>query len=166
AGCGGGAAWTWGRDGLGDGEGAFLRALRRNGSDDGTLTERLGVAAADRTRYVRAGGSLRGSLERFVRFLTITRYHAPRATAFNAAFGVVMAALCLLAPIAGVTLVTTLAGAAYARFGIRRATFLLAAPGVLIAPPLMAYALARQTFVWGGRRYRWRSMFDVSVEPV
>ncbi|ELZ49523.1 hypothetical protein C465_08131 [Halorubrum distributum JCM 9100] len=161
-----GGAVIFERDDLRDGEAAFLRDLRRTVSDDGTLTEHLDVSAADRTRYVRAGGSLRGSLERFVRFLTITRYHAPRATAFNAAFGVVMAALCLLAPIAGVTLVTTLAGAAYARFGIRRATFLLAAPGVLIAPPLMAYALARQTFVWGGRRYRWRSMFDVSVEPV
>jgi hypothetical protein len=154
------------RDDLRDGEAAFLRDLRRTVSDDGTLTAHLDVSAVDRTRYVRAGGSLRGSLERFVRFLTITRYHAPRATAFNAAFGVAMAALCLFAPFVGVSLVTALAGAAYARFGIARATFLLAAPGVLIAPPLMAYAFARRTFVWGGRRYRWRSLFDVEVEPV
>ena len=161
-----GGAVIFERDDLRDGEAAFLRDLRHTVSDDGTLTEHVDVSAVDRTRYVRAGGSLRGSLERFVRFLTITRYHAPGATAFNAAFGVVMAALCLLAPVAGVSLVTALAGAAYARFGIRRATFLLAAPGVLIAPPLMAYALARRTFVWGGRRYRWRSLFDVEVEPV
>ena len=166
----GGVAWggavIFERDDLRDGEDAFLRDLRRTVSDDGTLTEHLDVSAVDRTRNVRAGGSLRGSLERFVRFLTITRYHAPGATAFNVLFGVVMAALCLLAPIAGVTLVTALAGAAYARFGITRATFLLAAPGVLIAPPLLTYAFARRTFVWGGRRYRWRSLFDVEVEPV
>ncbi|MGM0448954.1 MAG: glycosyltransferase [Methanobacteriota archaeon] len=161
-----GGAVIFERDDLRDGEAAFLRDLRRTVSDDGTLIEHLDVSAADRTRYVRAGGSLRGSLERFVRFLTITRYHAPAATAFNVLLGVVMAALCLFAPVAGVTLVTALAGAVYARFGIRRATFLLAAPGALLAPPLMTYALARRTFVWGGRRYRWRSMFDVEVEPV
>jgi hypothetical protein len=27
----------------------------------------------------------------------------------------------------------------------------------------MAYGLARRTFVWGGRRYRWREKFDVEV---
>jgi hypothetical protein len=161
-----GGAVIFERDDLRDGEAAFRRDLRRTVSDDGTLTEHLDVSAVDRTRHVEAGGSLRGSLERFVRFFTITRYHAPTATAFNAVFGVAMAALCLFAPVAGIALVTTLAGAAYARFGIRRATFLLAAPGVLLAPPLMAYAFARRTFVWGGRRYRWRSMFDVEVESV
>ncbi|WP_283402620.1 glycosyltransferase [Halorubrum sp. DM2] len=172
-----GTAWgapgiAWGgavifeRDDLRDGTAALLRDLRRTVSDDGTLSDHLDVAAVDRTRQVLAGGSLRGSLERFVRFLTITRYHAPVATAFNVLLGVAMAALCLLAPVAGVTLVTALAGVAYARFGIRRVTFLLAAPGVLVAPPLLAYAFARRTFVWGGRRYRWRSMFDVAVESV
>ncbi|MDB2240117.1 glycosyltransferase [Halorubrum ezzemoulense] len=161
-----GGAVIFEREDLRAGEAAFRRDLLRTVSDDGTLTDHLDVASVDRTRYVRAGGSARDSLERFVRFLTITRYHAPGATAFNAAFGVSMAALCLFAPVAGVTLVTALAGAAYARFGIRRATFLLAAPGVLIAPPLMAYAFARRTFVWGGRRYRWRSLFDVEVEPI
>jgi len=161
-----GGAVIFERDDLRGGEAAFRRDLRRTVSDDGTLTDRVDVSSVDRTRYVRAGGSLRGSLERFVRFLTITRYHEPAATAFNVCLGVAMAALCLFAPVAGVALVTALAGAAYARFGIRRATFLLAAPGVLIAPPLMAYALARRTFVWGGRRYRWRSLFDVEVERV
>lgn len=28
---------------------------------------------------------------------------------------------------------------------------------------LIPYTLARRTFVWGGRRYRWRGKFDVSV---
>ncbi len=28
---------------------------------------------------------------------------------------------------------------------------------------LLLYAFARRTFVWGGRRYRWRGKFDVAV---
>jgi glycosyltransferase involved in cell wall biosynthesis len=144
---------------------ALLDDLRRTVSDDGTLSEHLDVSAADRTRTVVAGGSFRASLERFVRFQQITRRHAPAATAFNAALSVGLSALCLFAPVAGAAFVTALVGAAYARFGVRRATFLLAAPGVIASPVLIAYALARRTFVWGGRRYRWRSMFDVDVEP-
>ena len=144
---------------------ALVADLRRTVSDDGTLAEHLDVSAVDRTRTVTAGGSLRESLERFVRFLQITRRHAPLAAAFNVALSVALASLCLLAPVAGVALVTASAGAAYARFGVRRATFLLAGPGALVSPVLLAYALARRTFVWGGRRYRWRSMFDVDVEP-
>ena len=161
----GGIAWggavVFERDDLD--EDALLGDLRRTVSDDGTLAEHLDVSAADRTRTVAAGGSTRESLERFVRFFQITRHHAPAAAAGNLLLSVGLAALCLLAPIAGVALVTALSGAAYARFGIRRATFLLAGPGVLISPALLAYALARRTFVWGGRRYRWRSMFDVEV---
>lgn len=147
-------------------EDAFLADLRRTVSDDGTLAEHLDVSAADRTRTVAAGGSARESLERFVRFLQITRRHAPLATAFNVALSIALASLCLLAPVAGAAFVTALSGATYALFGVRRATFLLAAPSVIVSPVFLAYALARRTFVWGGRRYRWRSMFDVDVEPV
>jgi len=147
-------------------EDALLADLRRTVSDDGTLAEHLDVSAADRTRTVAAGGSARESLERFVRFLQITRRHAPLATAFNVALSVGLASLCLLAPVAGAAFVTALSGATYARFGVRRATFLLAAPSVIVSPVFLAYAFARRTFVWGGRRYRWRSMFDVDVEPV
>ncbi|MDZ5812764.1 glycosyltransferase [Halorubrum sp. AD140] len=164
----GGLAWggavVFERDDLD--EAAFLADLRRTVSDDGTLSEHLDVTAADRTRTVAAGGSLRASLERFVRFFQITRHHAPLATAFNVVLSVCLAALCLLAPVAGATLVTALSAATYRAFGIRRATFLLAAPSVIASPVFLAYALARRTFVWGGRRYRWRSLFEVEVEPV
>jgi len=145
---------------------ALLADLRRTVSDDGTLSEYVDVTAADRTRTVPCGGSLRGSLERFVRFFRIVRFHAPRAAAFNVALAVAFAALCLFAPVVGVTLVTATSAAVYARFGIRRTTFLLAGPSALVSPVFLAYALARRTFVWGGRRYRWRSLFDVAVRPV
>lgn len=29
--------------------------------------------------------------------------------------------------------------------------------------PLLVYALARRSFVWGGRRDRWEGKFDVSI---
>ncbi|WP_418285815.1 glycosyltransferase [Halorubrum sp. DTA46] len=166
----GGIAWggavVFERDDFRDGEGAFLADLGRTVSDDGTLSEHVEVTAADRTRTVPAGGSLRGSLERFVRFFAIVRRHAPAAAALNVALSVGFTALVLFAPVIGAVLVTAISGAVYARFGIRRATFLLAAPSVLVSPALIAYALARRTFVWGGRRYRWRSLFDVEVLPV
>ncbi|WP_128903809.1 glycosyltransferase family 2 protein [Halorubrum amylolyticum] len=149
-----------------DPEAAFLADLRRTVSDDGTLTEYLDVTAAGRTRTVPCGGSFRGSVERFVRFVHIMRFHTPRAAAFDVAFAAAFAALCLFAPVVGVTLVTAISAAVYARFGVRRATFLLAGPAVLVAPLFLAYALARRTFVWGDRRYRWRSLFDVEVLPV
>jgi hypothetical protein len=161
-----GGAVVFERGDLRDGEDAFLADLRRTVSDDGTLTEHLDVTAADRTRTVPCGGSLRGSLERFVRFVKILRFHAPRAAAFDVALAVAFAALCLFAPLLGVSLVTAISAAVYARFGIRRATFLLAGPSVILSPLFLAYALARRTFVWGGRRYRWRSLFDVEVLPV
>jgi hypothetical protein len=92
----GGIAWggavVFERGDLRDGQDAFLADLRRTVSDDGTLTEHVDVTAADRTRTVPCGGSLRGSLERFVRFFRIMRYHTPRAAAFDVAFAVAVVA--------------------------------------------------------------------------
>ena len=144
-------------------EPAFLADLRRSLSDDGTLSEHLDVTAADRTRVVPAGGSIGESLERFVRFVWITRYYAPRATAFNVVLAVVTAAACLVAPLPVVGLLTIVSAATYGWVGVRRPTFLLAGPAVLATPPLLAYALGRRTFVWGGRRYRWNAKYDVDV---
>ena len=47
--------------------------------------------------------------------------------------------------------------------GVRRWTAVLAYPAVFVFVPLIMYALARRTFVWGNRRYRWRGRFDVMV---
>nr|WP_276234152.1 hypothetical protein [Halosegnis sp. DT85] len=59
--------------------------------------------------------------------------------------------------------VTALTAGVYTGFGVRRASALLAVPALVAAAPLGLYGLARDTFVWGGRRYRWRSKFDVEV---
>ncbi len=145
-------------------EAAFRRDLRRSLSDDGELTAHLdGVTAVRRTREVPCGGSLRESLERFVRFLAIARRYAPLAAAGNAVLAVVLAAVCLVAPVIGGAVVTGITAATYASLGVRRPTALLAMPAVLAAPPLLAYAFARRSFVWAGRRYRWRGRHDVAV---
>jgi hypothetical protein len=69
---------------------------------------------------------------------------------------------CLLVPALTVVL-TGLTAAVYASFGIDRLSALLAVPALMTALPLGLYASVRDTFVWGGRRYRWRSKFDVDV---
>ncbi|WP_418281555.1 glycosyltransferase [Halorubrum sp. DTA98] len=146
-------------------EDAFLADLRRTISDDGTLSEHLDVTAVKRTRTVPAGGSVRDSLERFVRFTWILRRHAPRAAAANVVLAVVLSVLCVVAPVPTAAVLTAVSAGTYAWFGVDRASFLLSVPAVLAAPPLLGYALMRRTFVWGGRRYRWRDRFDVTVLP-
>ena len=161
----GGIAWggavVFERDDLD--EAAFRADLERAVSDDGTLSEHLEVTPVKRVRVVPAGGSIRASLERFVRFLWIVRHHAPRANAVNVALAVAFATLCLAAPVPAIGVVTLLSGTTYAWAGLRRPTFLLAAPATVVMPGLMAYAFARRTFVWGGRRYRWVRKHDVRV---
>jgi hypothetical protein len=142
---------------------AFLADLRRTVSDDGLLSEYLDVTPLRRTRRVEIGGTIRESLERHVRFTKIVHRHEPRDTLLVAGVTALLAAFCLFVPVYGFVLTTLLAGGVYAAFGLRRWTALLTAPAVVVQIPLMAYALARRTFVWGDRRYRWPAKFDVEV---
>jgi hypothetical protein len=144
---------------------AFLADLRRTVSDDGLLSEHAEWTPLGRTRTVPVGGSLRETLERQARFVQIAWRHGPGGTAGGALVGLGFALACLLYPLYAVPLVTLLYAAVYAAFDVRRWTFLLAVPATFAWPLMFAYALARRTFVWGGRRYRWRSKFDVEVLP-
>ncbi|WP_284008861.1 glycosyltransferase [Haloarcula pelagica] len=144
-------------------EAAFLADLRRSVSDDGLLSEFCSFHAVRRVRTVRIGGSIRASLERHVRFIQIAWYHGRRELVVGTALGTLVAVGCLLAPLLGLIGTTLFCAAVYLAFGIRRWTVLLAYPAALAQAPLFVYALARQSFVWGGRRYRWRSLFDVEV---
>ncbi|USZ68461.1 glycosyltransferase family 2 protein [Halorussus salilacus] len=163
---GGGIAWAgavvFERDDLPD-EDAFVEDLRRTVSDDGLLTDRIDVTPVKRVRRVEVGGTLRESVERHVRFTKIARYHDPAGSAFNAALGTLATASGLLAPLPAAVVLTALLAVLYAGFGLRRWTFLLAYPAVMLSVPLLAYGLLRPTFVWGGRRYRWTAKFDVEV---
>ena len=137
--------------------------LRRTVSDDGLLSERLDVTPVRRVRRVTVGGDARTTLERHVRFSKIVRFHAPVETAVDVPLVALVALACLLAPVPAAAVTTALMVAVYAAVGARRWTALLAYPAALAAPLLLAYGLARRTFVWGGRRYRWRRKFEVSV---
>ncbi|MFB6071593.1 MAG: glycosyltransferase [Halobacterium sp.] len=144
-------------------EDAFLADLRRTVSDDGLLGEYLDVTPVKRVRRVDVGGTLRETLERHVRFTQIVSRHDPAGSVLMGVVTLALAAACLLAPLYAVPGLTALVAGVYAFFGVRRWTAALAAPAVVAAGPLYAYALARRTFVWGGRRYRWRGKFDVEV---
>lgn len=150
------------RDDLPD-EAAFLRDLRRTVSDDGLLTDRVDVTPVKRVRRVETGGSVRETLEDHVRFAEIVRYHDPVASALSAVVATVVAAAGLAFPVPVAVGLTALVAGIYAAFGVRRWTFVLAYPAAIASVPLLGYAAARRTFVWGGRRYRWRDTFDVEV---
>jgi len=142
---------------------SFRSELRRTVSDDGILGEHLDVTTVRRARRVEIGGSFRETLERHVRFIKLVRFHAPLLTVGNVlgATGILVA--CLLFPLLSAGVLTLGSGMIYAAFGHRRWTVVLAYPAMALALPLLLYSLARRTFVWGGRRYRWRHKFDVEV---
>ena len=146
-----------------DAEASLRRGLRRTISDDGLLTQYLDVTSVHRIREVPVGGSTRTTLERHVRFYQIVRYFEPTALVGMALASLVAVVAIVVAPLLALFLGTLTVGAVYAWFGVRRWTFLLAYPALLVQVPLTGYALARRTFVWGSRRYRWRSTFDVDV---
>lgn len=156
-----GGAVAFERDDLDDD--AFLRDLRRTVSDDGLLSEHLDVMSLKRVRRVEIGGTVRETLERHVRFTQTVRRHDPLGIAVVSLVTSLLALLCLLAPVYAGVGVTLLAAWVYATFGVRRWTALLACPAVILHVPLTVYCLRRRTFLWGGRRYRWASKFDVTV---
>jgi hypothetical protein len=143
-------------------EAAFLSELRQTISDDGLLGEHTDVTSVRRAREVPMGGSLRQTLERHVRFNKIFATHDPGVAKLS--FGALTAVLvgCLLFPLLAVVLTLLTAGVG-ASFGVRRGSLLLTVPALAVAVPLGLYAFARDTFVWGGRRYRWHSKFSVEV---
>ena len=141
----------------------FLRDLRRTVSDDGLLSEYLDTTSLKRVHRVEIGGTIRETLERHVRFTQIIHQHNPWDTVMMGLVTPLLALFCLSVPVYAGIGVTLLATGVYAYFGIRRWTVLLAYPAIILQVPLMGYALARRTFVWGGRRYRWHSKFDVEI---
>ncbi|WP_123535233.1 glycosyltransferase [Halosimplex salinum] len=146
-----------------DDEAALVDRLHRSVSDDGLLTDAVDVTTLRRTRLVTVGGTVRETLERHVRFTQLVHRHDPRGTAVSTVAVLIAFVLALCFPLPSAVVLTALAGAAYARFGVASPTFLLAYPSFLASVPLGTYAHLRRTFVWGGRRYRWRSKFDVEV---
>lgn len=141
---------------------AFLSELRQTISDDGLLGEHTDVTAVRRTREVPMGGSRRQTLERHVRFNQIFATHDPVVAKLSVGvLGAVLAG-CIAFPLLAVVLTAVTIGVC-ASLGVRRTSLLLTVPALAAAVPLGLYAFARDTFVWGGRRYRWHSKFAVEI---
>lgn len=144
-------------------EDAFLDDLERTISDDGTLADHVEFEGVNRNRRVEIGGSIRQTLERHARFMQISARHGRAPWIVLALVMVAIAVAAIAYPLHGLVASTAVYAVAYAATGVRRWTFLLAYPATVATPILLGYAFARRTFVWGGRRYRWRSMFDVEI---
>ena len=144
---------------------SFLRYLRLTVSDDQLLSEYLDTTTLNWVHRVEIGGSIRETLERYVRFTQIIHRHNPRDTIVRGLVTSVLALFCLVAPPYAAISVTTLATRVYAYVGTYRWTALLAYPAIICQVPLMIYVLGRRTFVWGGRRYRWPSCLVWSIVP-
>ncbi|MFC7010056.1 glycosyltransferase family 2 protein [Halalkalicoccus salilacus] len=144
-------------------EAAFVENLQRTVSDDGLLMEYLQVTTVGRTRIVPIGGTIRETIERQVRWTQILRWHFPGLVVGTVLILLFVLAGAIVAPLPTAVLLTVVHLAVNELLGVRRWTAVLAYPAMFVFVPLIVYALARRTFVWGGRRYRWRGKFDVTV---
>jgi hypothetical protein len=150
---------------------ALVGDLRRTVSDDGLLWEHLaaeyGGPGVTTTRElvseVPVAGTPRAVANRAVRNNRIVYMTDPAGTRRGLLGLVLFAGLSLLAPAVAAGLATLVAAATYRYLGVRRWTWLLAWPAFLLAPLGLAAGILGREFRWGGRRYRWRSKFDVSV---
>ena len=145
--------------------GALVDDLRQTVGDDGLLAERAdGIETArSLVREMPVDGTLRGTVARRVRWTRMGLYLGPAGIASRVVVSLSVVLGALLAPFLTVPLVTGVAAAAYAALGVRRWTFVLAVPGYLLVLALLCYALVRVEFEWSGRRYRWPSLYDVTV---
>jgi hypothetical protein len=143
----------------------FVGDLRRTVGDDALLAERAAGVETARSlvREMPVDGTLRGTLSRRVRWTRMGLYVDPAGIASRLLTAVAVIVGTLLAPFVTVPLVTGVTAAAYAALGHRRWTFLLAVPGYALSLVCLCYGLARVEFEWTGRRYRWTSLYDVTV---
>lgn len=143
----------------------YVEDLRRTVSDDALLAEYVDeiVPSRELVSEVDVPGGPRATVERMTRFVTIFyRFDRTRTlTAFAMMVAVLAAAT--VVPVAVAVGVTMLAYACYRDLGVERSTWLFAVPSVVLAPLVVLGGIARRTFVWGGRRYRWDDTFDVTV---
>lgn len=146
-------------------EEAFLRDLRRTVSDDELLVRYLDDLTASREliHEVRVDGGWHGTFHRVVRFFRTVYLLEPDGLVVPLVASLLVVALSVVSLPLVVAGVTALTFAAYRYLGIDRRTWLLAFPAFVLIPALTALGVVEKEFEWGGRRYRWRSAFDVEV---
>lgn len=145
--------------------------LRRTVSDDVIIAERVDTDPASLrslTEQVPVRGTLSSLLDRTVRFARTLRFTSTGrvwpvfviAAAFTA--GLALGPLLAVAALYLCVVASYYAAGLHDR-GLPRWSAALAPLSVYVVTVLTAYGLLTQTFSWGGRRYRWRSKFDVDV---
>jgi hypothetical protein len=146
-------------------EEAYLRDLRRTLSDDELLVRYLDdpTASPELVHEVRVDGGWRGTYHRVVRFFRTVYLLEPDGLVVPLVASLLVLALSVVWLPAVVAAVTALAFAAYRHVGIDRRTWVLAYPSFLLIPAFTLLGVVTKEFEWGGRRYRWRSAFDVEV---
>jgi len=78
-------------------------------------------------------------------------------------FLLVFVGVSIFAPVLAGVFATLSAAGVYRYLGIERWTWVLAFPSVLLAVPIWGHSFVVREFWWGGRKYRWRSKFDVEI---
>lgn len=143
----------------------FIADLQQTVGDDALLAERAdGIEVArSLVRDLPVDGTFKGTLARRVRWTRMGLYLDQAGIMFRVVGSLLVILGTLFAPLFTIPLVTGIAAAAYAALGVRRWTFLLAVPGHVLALALLCYGLLHVEFQWGGRRYRWPSLYDVTV---
>jgi hypothetical protein len=143
----------------------FITDLQQTVGDDALLAERAdGIEVAQSlVRNLPVDGTFHGTLERRVRWTRMGLYLDQAGIMFRMVGSLSVILGSIFAPVFTIPLVTGIAAAAYAALGVRRWTFLLAIPGHVLALALLCYGLLRVEFRWGGRRYLWPSLYNVTV---
>lgn len=146
-------------------ETALVADLRRTLADDSLLSTYVDDPWVDRDhpRPVRVGGSPRAVYHRLARFATAAAYFEPRSTVGLVVVTTLLAVCCLLVPLVGLVATTAVGVACYRALGLSRGSVALTFPSLLVFPVALLVGYLAPTMEWGGRRYVWRSRFDVTV---
>jgi len=146
-------------------EAAFLTELRQTVGDDTLLSRYVEDvwADTDRLRSIRVDGSLSGVYHRFARYAKAPALFEPVQTAVLLVVLFLFAAAATLFPLPALALGTAVGAAAYWHAGVRRWSVLISFPSLFLLGPLLVVGVLAPTFDWGGRTYRWRRKFDVTV---
>lgn len=152
-----------------DDEAALVHDLRRTVTDDLLVGEHLGGAeTADRGLFapVPVETSLSGVLGRYVRFSRSFEYAEGASNAPVYVLGVLQALVLAVGTLPAAVAMGLGGVAVLGLYGVpwrRRWSALFAPVSFLVHAAVTAVTVRRETFEWGGRRYRWRSKFEVKV---
>lgn len=149
----------------------LVRNLQRTVSDDGLLWRHLaaehggvGVTTTRELTYeVPVEGTLQAALNRLNRNGQILWMTDPNGMRQSVVVFGIAVGLSVVAPLCVGILVTALAWMTYRYLGVRRWTWMLAFPSLFINAVGLVLGFVRTEFWWGGRKYRWKTRFDVDV---